>query len=360
MNKTAATEEKNVLESIRLQRIILPIILGLGVVIYLMYQQLDWEEFKKIPWAVETFFWLFMAGLLYVARHIFYAWRLIVMTSREFTWPKSLELIVIWEFASSVSPTSIGGSAVALFLLAQEKISGAKTVAVVLYSMVIDTIFFIVTLPLMYFLLGPIMIRPGMNSITDIDGFGYTFFGVVLFMASYGALFAYGLFWRPDHMQRLLLWISRIRILGRFKNDLEKTANDVVITADEIKGKPWTFHAKSTIATFGAWTTRFLALNCIIMALLPLTSTDLWTQTLLFARSETMHAITAFSPTPGGAGVAEYLFGGFFSDYIPQGIATVVALIWRLITYYPYLIAGAIVIPVWIREVVNRRRKEHH
>lgn len=63
------------------------------------------------------------------------------MTSKVFSWIKSMELIVIWEFASSVSPTHIGGSAVALFLLAQEKISGAKTVSVVLYSMVIDTIF---------------------------------------------------------------------------------------------------------------------------------------------------------------------------------------------------------------------------
>ena len=42
------------------------------------------------------------------------------MTDNEFSWPKSMELIVLWEFASAVSPTSIGGSGVALFLLAQE------------------------------------------------------------------------------------------------------------------------------------------------------------------------------------------------------------------------------------------------
>lgn len=69
-----------------------------------------------------------------------------------------------------------------------------------------------------------------------------------------------------------------------------------------------------------------------------------------------MYVITAFSPTPGGAGIAEYLFGGFFSDYIPESVGSLVALIWRLITYYPYLILGAIIIPIWIRGIIVKRR----
>ena len=36
----------------------------------------------------------------------------------------------------------------------------------------------------------------------------------------------------------------------------------------------------------------------------------------------------------------ELLFSGFFSDFISQGIGSVGALLWRLITYYPYLIIG--------------------
>ncbi len=349
-------EEENVLDSIKMSRVILPILLGLGVVVWMMWRQLDWEEFKTIQWTSKTTFWLLMAGLMYLIRHVFYAWRLRVMTSEEFTWGKSMQLIVIWEFASAVSPTSIGGSAVALFLLAQEKISGAKTISVVLYSMVIDTIFFIVSLPLLFFLVGPIIVRPGMLTMGDLNGFAYTFIAVILFMASYGALFAYGLFWRPDHLKKILLWFSRLRFLKRFREDLEKTANDVVITSKEISSKPASFHIYSSIATWGAWITRFLALNCIIIALISSIPLDFYNQLLIYARGEAMHAITAFSPTPGGAGIAEYLFGGFFADYIPKGIATVIALIWRIITYYPYLVLGAIVIPVWLRSIVNRKR----
>ena len=323
-----------------------------------MYRQLDMDELSNINWDTHVFFWLLMAVLMYVARHMFYSWRLRIMTDKEFSWPKSMELIVLWEFASAVSPTSIGGSGVALFLLAQEKLSTAKTVSVVLYSMVIDTIFFVVSLPLLYFILGPIMIRPGMESLSDVDGFGYTLFGVISFMAFYGAIFYYGLFINPRTIKRLFLWFSRFPFLKRFKQDLRQTAMDVVDTAKEMQKKNFLFHSKTMIATIGAWVTRFLAINCIIIALIAATPLDFYNQFLIMARGESMHVTTSFSPTPGGAGIAEYLFGGYYIDYVSEGIASLVALVWRLITYYTYLIGGAIIIPVWIREVMNRRMRE--
>jgi len=351
-------QDSSVLNSIRLSRIIPPILIGLAVVIWLMYKQLDIKELTKITWDFHIFFWLFMAVFIYIIRHLFYSWRMRIMTDNVFSWPKSIELIVLWEFASSVSPTSVGGSGVALFLLAQEKLSAAKTVSVVLYSMVIDTIFFVVSLPILYLILGPIMIRPGMESLSDLDGFGYTFFGVISFMTLYGAVFFYGLFVNPTSIKRLLLLISRFPLFKRFKKDLRRTAMDVVDTSMEMQKKNYVFHAKAMLATTGAWVTRFLAINCIIIALIETTPFDFYNQFLIMARAETMHVTTSFTPTPGGAGVAEYLFGGYFLDYVSEGIASLVALVWRLITYYTYLIGGAIIIPIWIREVMIRRKNE--
>ena len=353
-------DDDSMLKSIRLSRIIPPMIIGLAVVGWMMYRQLDLEELSKISWSTSIFFWVFMAMMMYVIRHMFYSWRLRIMTDNEFSWPKSMELIVLWEFASSVSPTSVGGSGVALFLLAQEKLSTAKTVSIVLYSMVLDTIFFVVSLPILYLALGAIMIRPGMKSLTDLDGFGYTFFGVILFMSLYGAVFFYGLFVNPNTIKSLLLFISKWGFLKRFKTDLEKTAEDVVATSMEMQKKTFSYHAKAMFATTGAWVFRFLAINCIILAFVVDTPFDFYNQLLIMARGETMHVTTAFTPTPGGAGVAEYLFGGYFIDYVPEGIASLVALIWRIITYYSYLIGGAIIIPIWIREVMIRRSRNQN
>lgn len=349
-------EQEKVLASISFSKVFIPIILGLAVVAVMMWYQLDMDELRSISWDRHILIWLGLALLCYVIRHLFYAWRLKVLSNNDFGWWKSIELIFIWEFASAVSPTSIGGSAVALFLLAQEKISTAKTVAVVLYSVVLDTLFFILSMPLLYFVLGPIVIRPGMESLKNLDGFGLTFILVLILMTTYGVLLFYGLFIDPRKIRRFLLWLSKRKLLGRFRESLESTADDIITSSKEMAKQSWTFHFKSILSTFGAWTFRFLAINCIIIALVSSTSLDFWNQILMYGRGEVMYAVTAFSPTPGGAGIAEIVFGGFYSDFISSGISFLAAIFWRLITYYPYLIVGVIIIPNWIRKVINRRR----
>lgn len=352
------SSDEQLLNSISISKIIVPVVLGLAVVLYLLWKSFDPDEFSKISTDSHMVYWIFMAILCYVIRHLFYAYRLKVLSDDDFSWVKSIELIFIWEFASAVSPTSIGGSAVALFLLAQEKISTARTVAIVLYSVIIDTLFFVVSMVLLYFFLGPIIIRPGMTSMNMIDGFGLVFLLVVIAMLAYSLIFFYGLFINPTQIKRLLLWISKWKFLGRFKDSIRETALDVVVSAKEMKSKNFGFHVKANLATAGAWMFRFLAINCIIISLVSTTSLDFWTQLLMYARGEVMYAVTAFSPTPGGAGIAEIVFGGYYSDFISKSLSLIAAFLWRLITYYPYLIAGAIIIPNWIRKIANRRKKE--
>jgi uncharacterized protein (TIRG00374 family) len=343
------------MESVKISKILIPIVLGLGVVIWLMSRQLNLEALSELRWTSHSLFWILMAFLLYIIRHFFYAWRLQVMTGHIFSLRKCMQLIAIWEFSSAVSPTNVGGAGVAILLLSQERLSGAKTVAVVIYSLVIDTILFVVLLPLFLLLMGPIIIRAGMDTMS-LDGYGLTFVLVLAAMATYGALFFYGLFINPRTIKRILIFLSRWRILTRFRTNLRQTALDVVVAANEIKQQKFDFHLKSMTGTIGAWTTRFLAVNCIIMVLVPNVPMVLWDQMVMFARGWSMFAITSFSPTPGASGLAEFLFGGFYGDYIPEGTSSLIALVWRLITYYPYLILGAIIIPIWIRGIMSRRK----
>ncbi|MEZ4941465.1 MAG: hypothetical protein R3D58_11365, partial [Saprospiraceae bacterium] len=58
--------------------------------------------------------------------------------------------------------------------------------------------------------------------------------------------------------------------------------------------------------------------------------------------------IMAFSPTPGGAGLAEVALAGFIADFVPAGIGLIIALLWRSMAYYGYLLLGAFVVPAWI------------
>ena len=342
--------------AIKINRIILPIILGLGVVFYLLYAQFDADEFKKIDWNLWTFSWIGLGILFYVIRHLSYSFRLKVLSDGAFSWRKCIELIFIWEFASAVSPTNLGGSAVALVLLAQERIKAAKTVAIVLYSVVLDTSFFIITLPLLYLIMGPSVIRPGLESLNDIDGYGITFLIVFGFMFIYGFVFFYGLFVRPKAISRFLRFLASLRPLKRFRKSLLQTAQDVIITSKELKKKNYIYHLKALISTYIAWFFKFGLIICLVYGVIKGLEISLENTMFLYGRYETMFAITAFSPTPGGSGVAEFLFGGFYSDYVPASLAIVIALMWRLIAYYSYLFMGVIIVPNWIRTVLKKRK----
>ncbi len=350
-------DEDSALKYLKASRIILPVIIGLSVVVWLIIRQLDMESIRNFDFNAHTFFWISMAAFMYISRHLFYSWRLRIITDYAFSWLKAMQLIIIWEFSTAVSPTSVGGAGVALFLLSKEKMSGAKTISVVLYSMVIDTLYFVTALIILALTIGPIMIRPGMASFSDIDGYGITFLTVLMFMVAYGSMFFYGLFINPGSIKRLLVFLSRLRILSRFRKSLRTIAFDVVTTSAEIKNKPFRFHVGAFLCTMGAWTTRFLAINCLIMAFVPEVYRSLTDQATIFARAMAMHTIEAFSPTPGAAGVIEFLFGGFFTDYIPASMAVIIVVLWRMFGYYSYLLAGVIVVPLWLKNISQQKKE---
>jgi len=351
-NNNIDSDEK-VLGSLKMSKIILPVLLGIVVVVYMGVSQFDIEEFRQIKWNERLWFFLGLTVFIYVLRHVFYALRLMVLSNGAFKFKHGVELVFIWEFASAISPTSIGGSAVAVFFLSQEKISPAKAVSIVMYTVIVDSFFFLVTMVALLGIFGPELIRPDMQSM--FEGYGITYMVVWLFISAYASILLWGLF-RPTIIKKILFGISKWPFIKRFKKTLVKTGQDVVVTSKEIRKMPLGFHLKAISTTIGAWVCRFLAVNFIILALVEM-DIKFMEQFLLYARSQTMYVITQFSPTPGGSGVMELLFSGFFSDFISSGLGSLGALLWRLITYYPYLIIGAIIIPNWIRRVLKHKKE---
>ena len=351
-------DQSEVLQSIKLSRILLPVFLGLAVVIILLYRSFDIEEFKNITWDRHILIWITVAIIFLFLRHCAYAYRIYTLSDKKFSWWKCIELIFIWEFSSAVSPTSVGGLAAAFFVLAQEKLSTARTATIVTYTIVLDTLFFVVTLPFWLAILGFSIIRPNIESFGDFDALGYTFLLAYLGMAAYGFLFYWGLFQQPKKIKQFLAWITKLKPLRRFNEKAKSLGDDIMIASEEMRSKDKLFHTKAFLSTFLAWTFRFTILSSLIIAFTPI-SIDFQTQFALFARLETMFVIIAFSPTPGGAGVIEALFSSFFTDYMEKGTQTlVISFIWRMITYYSYLIIGAFIIPNWLRKVINERKKK--
>jgi glycosyltransferase 2 family protein len=64
--------------------------------------------------------------------------------------------------------------------------------------------------------------------------------------------------------------------------------------------------------------------------------------------------ITLIPATPGGAGVAEISFSALMCDLTSPGLVPIMALMWRMVSFYPYLLMGLIFIPRWMGRVYRR------
>ena len=351
-------EQAEVLKSIRVSRIILPVLIGLVVVGYMLWAKFDAQDFIQIEWSRYTIFWVLVSVVFLITRHLAYATRLRILSDKAFSWRKCIELIFIWEFSSAVSPTSVGGSAVALFVLAQEKLSAARTATIVIYSAVLDALFFVSTLFILYLIFGWVMIRPELADGNVARGLEVAFMVAYLFTLAYGALFFYGLFVNPNSVKWVLDKCTDFNWLRRYKTKAVALGNDMEIASREMKNKSWSFHIASFLSTVVAWSCRFFLLSCLVIAMKPGLITSFMEQLQLYARLESIFVIMAGSPTPGAAGVAEFTFSKLIIDYVPEsGVALLIASGWRLMTYYLYLLIGAIIIPNWIRTILNERKK---
>ena len=57
------------------------------------------------------------------------------------------------------------------------------------------------------------------------------------------------------------------------------------------------------------------------------------------------------SPTPGASGVAEFAFGELLSSFSESSLIIVsIAIIWRIVSYFPYLFIGVFILPSWLKK----------
>ncbi len=349
-------EQQKALNTFRLSRIVLPIMLGLGVVAFLFFRQFDASQFAQIKWTQTTLVWILLALGCLLMRILSYAYRLYILADRAFTFSKCIQLIFLWEFSSAVSPTNVGGSAVALFIISQEKIGAARTTTIVIYTIVLDALFFLIFIPVWVWIFGGNILGPGRLPFDRFGGWEITLLLAYALIFAYGFFFAFGLFYRPETLKRLSLWLSKRKILQRYRRQLVRLGEDITLTSRALFRKNFRYHLTAFLTTVSAWSFRFFLIICLIIGIAQTVTINLTSIFELYARIQTMFIVMAVSPTPGGAGFAEILFGSLLADYVPAGISPVISLIWRLMAYYSFLIAGVVIIPQWLSKVIKNKK----
>lgn len=306
-----------------------------------------YEVLSDVSWNSGTFFWIFLALLGMVGRDLGYMLRIRILTKKQLSWRQSFHVIMLWEFASALAPGVMSGATVAMFILNREKIALGRATAIVILTAFLDNLFYVVIIPLLFLFIpaGKLFPSTGNESMMAVFWTGFSIFAV-LCLVLFSSIVLY-----PKLVFHLLTFITRIPFLKRFRTSAEKTGNDVRATAAEMKKEPVSFWLKAFGATVFSWSSRFLVINFIMQAFLSL---GFLQQAQIFTKQFVLWMFLRISPTPGGSGVAEWAFGELLSEFSASIILLgTMAVLWRLISYFPYLIIGSIILPRWL----SRQRK---
>ena len=342
-------------------RIIIPIILGLAVVAWFILKEIDTDVLNQLNFTWRSVFWLFVAWCCMIGRDLGYMIRLKILSKNDLNWRQAFKVIMLWEFTSAISPSTVAGTALAVVFIHKEKISVGRSTSIVLATSFLDELYFVIMFPV-------ILLFVGGNTLfrTTLHGTGIAFLDNLVFIAVAGytiilawvLLVGYGLFIDPVKIKKTIIWLFSLPVLKRWKESAEKAGDDIVKSSHELKGQKFTFWLKALIATFLSWTSRYWVANAILVAFFSVTD-----HFLIFARQLVIWIMMIISPTPGGSGLAEMILGRYISDAIPADIASVgslalaIAIIWRIISYYPYLIIGASIVPGWIERNFVRKKQ---
>jgi uncharacterized protein (TIRG00374 family) len=335
-------------------KIILPVILGLGVVVWFITKDINTEVLSKLHFTWKSAFWLLIAWLCMVCRDLGYMIRIRILSDKDLNWRQAFRVIMLWEFTSAITPSTVGGTAVAVVFLHKEGMTVGRSTAVVLATSFLDELYFVIMLPLILLLVGKAALFTTtlqgtglafLNELTTITSIGYS---VILLWV---ILVGYGLFFNPLGISKLIIKVFSLPLLRRWKASAVKAGDDIVESSHELKKKAFSFWLKAMTATILSWTARYWVVNAILVAFFSMNN-----HLLIFARQLVTWIMMIISPSPGGSGFAELILGRYISDQIPAdpliagSIALAIAIIWRIISYYPYLIIGVVLVPSWIKK----------
>ncbi|MEE1271716.1 MAG: lysylphosphatidylglycerol synthase transmembrane domain-containing protein, partial [Bacteroidales bacterium] len=319
--------EKNPLSLFSFKKILLPLLIGIGVAVLLILKDIKNDSSAitdiLINWTWASTLFLFLALCFGVMRDLMYMYRIRLLSDKKLSWKQSFQVIMLWEFGSAITPSVVGGSALAFFIVSLEGIPVGRSTAIVMITALLDELFYIIITPIVVLIVGASL---AFNTDFRFTFLGYEFGETQIFFIGYGFMclltlvILVAIFFFPQGFRKLLYILAEKKLFCKIKDKTKKMGDDIVTSSQEFKGKGIVFWAKAYLCTVFSWTSRFLVVNCILLAFSPVGE-----HLLVFARQLVMWIILCISPTPGSSGVAEFAFPLFIGEFMPQGTHATIA-----------------------------------
>ena len=291
--------EEKIPRHLSLKQIVWPILFGLSFTWAMLYYQLHDKKFsfESLQFTSTTFLWLFVAWLCMAVRDVGYIMRLRVLSDNRLTWRKAFRVIMLWEFTSAITPSSVGGTSVAVVYIHKEGITVGKSASIVLLTSFLDELYFVLMFPLLIIIAGPLALfsagdfGQGVSFTNEFFYFGVLGYTIILF---YVLFVGYGLFKNPTVIKKAILKIFQLRFLRRWRKAARRAGRDIELGSMDYKNKSFSFWFKSFGSTFLSWTARYLVVNFIFLAFFQVSKGHF----LLFARQLVMWIMMLVSPIP--------------------------------------------------------------
>lgn len=358
MEDTAKKEKENrsVASRFKPSMVIWPILFGLVGVGFMLWREMR-NGIPDEPLALNEHWWFFalLVVLFTLMKDFSGMYRLRVMSGAPLTFRQLFRIRMLYEFTSAVTPSAAGGSSLEVIFIHREGIKISRATSMTILALFMDELLMIVFFPAL------LAVIPYGDLFTSEGYFQYGYLWA--FIIGYSMKFVWvtllfiGLFFKPSVFVSIIGFVFRLKWLKRFRLRGLRTAIEMRQCAQEIRHESFGYWLRLALSTIGIWGFRFLIANAAIMIFNPL-SFD--ANLMCFARQYILGIVCMIVPTPGGSGFAEVMFDDFLVGYISQKMSTVViASIWRLFTYYYYLIAGVIILPQWLgRSKLMMKRHE--
>lgn len=326
-----------------LWKMLLPIAIGLGVVVWLFHDEFNPAVFSQFTFSSRTIIAIVAAIVFVVGRDFGLSWRFHTIAGGDLSWGRAVKVDLMCAFTSAITPSVVGGSALAVFYLNREGINVGRATTLTLTTLFLDELFFVIFCPILILLIPDAALFGNANAGALIDGIRVVFWVVYAGIVIWTAILFAGIIARPQAVATAMHKLFSLRPLRRWQTAIDHTTNNMLETSSFVKNASKKWWLEVFGATVVSWFSRYLVVNALFWGFVPAAS-----GLLVFGRQFVVWVVLMVSPTPGGSGISEWLFTNYYGDLIGDvSIALVLALLWRILSYYIYLIAGCCLLPTY-------------
>jgi len=288
--------------------------------------------------------WIILLALIFnFLAWVFWTIRIILLASAlgcKLSFKKAFRIVMVNLFVAAVTPSSIGGEPMRIYMLSQENINERNmavgdATALTIGERMIDFIYFGIALPLMLVLVGLSI---------DLKELKFLLLGVALLLALGG----FFLFYMVTHPHKFKGKLRKLEgILKIFIKEEEKRRETMKKIEEE-----FLYFSRSTLVIFKEKKLHFLAtlgVTAIMwsfgflipsLILIGFGLDPIWALSYMFQMIIVF--VTMIPISPGGSGLAEFSAYILYGQKIPMEYVGPLVLVWRIMTFYMNLAGGLI------------------